>query len=86
MLRNSRDCAEFALPITIEDGVWIGGGAIVLGGVTLGEGCVVGAGAVVTRDVPPNTVVAGNPAKVVRVITPGEGVVDGKGRVPARAP
>lgn len=84
VLRNGRDGAEFALPITIKDGVWIGGGAIILGGVTLGANCVVGAGAVVTKDVSPYTVVAGNPAKIVRVIAPGEGVIEGRGRVPPR--
>src|SRR5215208_217090 len=51
---------EYALPIEIGDNVWLGGGAIVLPGVTIGENSVVGAGAVVTRDVPPNLVVAGN--------------------------
>ena len=53
-------------PITIEDGVWIGARAIVLPGVTIGEGAVVAAGAVVTKDVPPWAVVAGNPARVVK--------------------
>lgn len=53
-------------PITIGDHVWIGSGAIVLPGVTIGEGAVVAAGAIVTRDVPPRTVVAGVPAKVLR--------------------
>ena len=48
--------------------MWIGGGAILLPGVTVGRGAVVGAGAVVTRDVPADTVVAGNPARVIREI------------------
>jgi maltose O-acetyltransferase len=55
-----------AHPIVIEDGVWIGLAAIVLPGVCLGRGCVVSAGAVVTKNVPPNTLVAGNPAIVVQ--------------------
>ncbi len=53
-------------PIRIGDKVWIGFNAVILKGVTIGEGAVVGAGAVVTKDVPPYAVVAGNPAKVVR--------------------
>ena len=53
-------------PITIGDGVWIGARAIILPGVTIGEGAVVAAGAVVTKDVEPWAVVAGNPAKVVK--------------------
>ena len=53
-------------PITIEDDVFIGMNSLILKGVTLGEGCVVGAGSVVSRDVPPRTIVAGNPAQVVR--------------------
>lgn len=57
---------EAAAPITIEENVWIGGGAIVLAGVTVGARSVVGAGAVVTRDVPPDVVVVGNPARVLR--------------------
>ena len=59
---------EVAKPIIIEDNVWIGGGAILLPGVKVGRNAVVGAGAVVTRSVPANTVVAGNPAKVLRRI------------------
>jgi maltose O-acetyltransferase len=52
-------------PPTIGDDVWIGTRAIILPGVTIGDGVVVGAGSVVTRDVPPYAVVAGNPARVV---------------------
>jgi len=59
---------EIAKPIWIEDNVWIGGGAILLPGVRIGRNAVVGAGAVVSRDVLPDTVVAGNPARVIRVI------------------
>jgi maltose O-acetyltransferase len=57
---------EVAKRIVVEDNVWIGGAAILLPGVTIGRNAVVGAGAVVTRDVPANTVVAGNPARVIR--------------------
>jgi len=57
-----------AKPIVIERNVWIGAGATIIGGVTVGENSVVGAGSVVTRDVPPNTLVGGNPAKVIRSI------------------
>jgi maltose O-acetyltransferase len=59
---------EVAKPITIEDNVWLGGGAILLPGVTIGRNAVVGAGAVVSRDAPADTVVAGNPARVIRTI------------------
>ena len=54
--------------IRIDDKVWVGLGSIVLKGVTLGEGCIVGAGSVVTADVPPWVVVAGNPARVIRTL------------------
>jgi len=53
-------------PVIIEDDVWIGMGAVILKGVRIGKGSVVAAGAIVTRDVPPNSVVAGNPATVVK--------------------
>jgi maltose O-acetyltransferase len=59
---------EVAKPIVVEDNVWLGGGAILLPGVTVGRNAVVGAGAVVSRDVPADTVVTGNPAKVIREI------------------
>lgn len=55
-------------PIMVEDEVWIGAGAIITPGVTIGRGAVVGAGAVVTRDVPPRTFVGGVPARVIRTI------------------
>lgn len=57
---------EKALPITIGDNVWLGGGVIVCPGVTIGENTVVGAGAVVTKDLPPGVLAVGNPARVVR--------------------
>jgi acetyltransferase-like isoleucine patch superfamily enzyme len=53
---------------TIGEDVWIAQGAMVLGGVTIGDGAVIGAHAVVTKDVPPRTLVAGNPARVIRKI------------------
>jgi maltose O-acetyltransferase len=53
-------------PIVIEDDVWVGAGVVVLPGVRIGTGSIVGAGSVVTKDVPPWTVVAGNPARAVR--------------------
>ena len=59
---------EVARSIVIEDNVWLGGGAILLPGTRVGRNAVVGAGAVVTRNVPAGTVVAGNPAKVIRQI------------------
>ncbi|MGP4112266.1 sugar O-acetyltransferase [Streptomyces sp. 4N509B] len=57
---------EAARPITIGDNVWLGGGVIVLPGVTIGDDSVVGAGSVVTRDVPPGVLAVGNPARPVR--------------------
>ncbi len=61
-----RSKLEAAKPITIGDNVWLGGGVIVLPGVSIGENTVVGAGAVVTKDLPANVVAVGNPARVVR--------------------
>lgn len=57
---------EFARAVTIGSDVWIGGGAILCPGVTVGDRVVIGAGSVVTHDVPADTVVAGNPARVIR--------------------
>ncbi len=59
-------------PVVIGNNVWIADGAIVCKGVTIGDNSIVGARAVVTKDVPPNVVVAGNPAKIVKEIDPGK--------------
>jgi acetyltransferase-like isoleucine patch superfamily enzyme len=56
-------------PVVIEDEVWIGEGAVVLKGVTIGRRAVIGANAVVTKNVPPNTVVGGVPARIIKTIT-----------------
>lgn len=61
-----RDKRESAQPITIGDNVWLGGGAIVCPGVTIGRNTVVGAGSVVTRDLPPVVVAVGAPARVIK--------------------
>lgn len=55
-----------SLPVIVEDNVFIGTGAIILKGVTIGRNSVVGAGSVVTKSIPENTIVAGNPAKVIK--------------------
>ncbi|WP_158735543.1 2,3,4,5-tetrahydropyridine-2,6-dicarboxylate N-acetyltransferase [Alteribacillus sp. YIM 98480] len=57
-----------AQPVIVEDGVVVGANCVILEGVTVGEGSVVAAGAIVTEDVPPNTVVAGTPARVIKEI------------------
>lgn len=59
---------ERAVPIVVGDNCWLGGDVTVLPGVTIGEGCVVAAGSVVTRDMPPDSLVAGVPATVKRAI------------------
>jgi maltose O-acetyltransferase len=57
---------ELGSPITIGNNVWIGGGAIILPGVSIGDNAVIGAGSVVTRDVPANVIAAGNPCRIIR--------------------
>ena len=61
-----REGWEIGLPITIEDDEWLGGSVVICPGVTIGVRSVVGAGSVVTKDVPPDVVVAGNPARIVK--------------------
>lgn len=63
---------EYSEPITIKDGCWICSSATICGGVTIGENSIVAAGAVVTRDVPANSIVAGVPARVIRQIDEGD--------------
>lgn len=58
----------YAQPVKIEDNVWIGGGVIILPGVTIGKNSVIGAGSIVTRSIPENSVAFGNPCRVVRTI------------------
>ena len=62
---------EYSKPITIGDDCWIGGGAVLCPGVTIGNRVVVAAGAVVTKDIPDDMLVGGNPAKIIRKIEPG---------------
>ncbi len=64
--QQRRSGIEFALPVTIGDGVWLGGGVIVCPGVTIGENSVVGAGSVVVTDLPSNVLAVGNPCRVIR--------------------
>jgi acetyltransferase-like isoleucine patch superfamily enzyme len=65
---SQRRAVTIGRPIVIERGVWIAASATIIGGVTVGENSVVAAGSVVTRDVPANTLVGGNPARVIRSI------------------
>lgn len=60
---------EYAKPITIGSNCWLAANVTVCGGVTIGEGCVIGAGSVVTRDIPPRSLAAGVPCRVIREIT-----------------
>ncbi|GFH06442.1 uncharacterized protein HaLaN_01073 [Haematococcus lacustris] len=66
VIRNGTQGPEFGCTITICDDVWLGAGATIMPNVTVGAGALVGAGAVVTRDVEPLSVVAGNPARLLR--------------------
>ena len=63
---------ESAYPVVIGNNVWIGGGAIILPGVTIGENTVIGAGSVVTHDIPANVIAVGNPCKILREISTDE--------------
>ncbi len=65
-----RTMLEYSKPVTIGDDVWVGGGAIILPGVIIGDRTVIGAGSVVTRDLPSDVFAAGNPCKVIKTIEP----------------
>jgi maltose O-acetyltransferase len=64
--KDRRSGLEFAKPVKIGSDVWVGGGAIICPGVSIGDRCVIGAGSVVTKDIPPDTVAVGNPCRVIR--------------------
>jgi acetyltransferase-like isoleucine patch superfamily enzyme len=64
---------EYGKPIRIGNNVWIGGGSIVVGGVTIGDNSVIGAGSVVVKDIPANVVAVGNPCKVIKQLQPPTG-------------
>lgn len=61
-------CKTIARPVTISDGVWIGGGSVILPGVTIGENSVIGAGSVVVKDIPADSIAVGNPCRVIKTI------------------
>lgn len=67
-----RQGLEAGKPVTISEDVWIGGGAIICPGVTIGVRSVIGAGSVVTRDIPADVFAAGNPCRVIRPVTEGQ--------------
>ena len=65
---KERQVSVVQKPIRIEQGAWVSSGSIVLSGVIIGQHAVVGAGSVVTKDVPPYAIVAGNPAKIIKYV------------------
>ena len=69
-MQDRIDGWEYAFPVTVGNNVWIGGSVTIIGGVNIGDNAVIAAGSVVIRDVPADTLVAGNPARVLRKITP----------------
>ncbi len=75
--RTSPAPRESISPVVIGDDVWIGAGARILKGVSIGDRSIIGAGAVVTKSVPPDVIVAGNPARVVKCLVASEGERDG---------
>lgn len=82
--RLRRRKLQYNKPVRLGSNVWLGAGAIILPGVTIGDNAIVGAGSVVTHDVPANTIVVGNPAKVLRKITEDDDrLYDGGKAIPA---
>jgi acetyltransferase-like isoleucine patch superfamily enzyme len=78
IIRTGRETLK---EVTVGDDVWIGHGATILHGVTLGEGCIIAAASVVTKNVPPYAIVAGNPARVIRNRFPDEAIEDHRRRL-----
>lgn len=70
MEAEARRGREFGRPVTVGSDVWVGGGAILCPGVTVGSRSVIGAGSVVTRDIPEGVFAAGNPCRVIRRVEP----------------
>lgn len=68
-------CLEYAKPIEVGDNCWFASNVTVCGGVKIGEGCVIGAGSVVTRDIPPNSLAAGNPCRVIRELNENDKII-----------
>jgi len=66
---KNRNKSGYGIPITIGSNVWIGGHSVILPGVTIGDNSIVAAGSIVTKDVPANVVVAGNPARILKSIS-----------------
>ncbi len=67
-VRNGTRGPEAGGPITVGDDCWIGGNVTILAGVTIGRGSVIGAASVVTKDIPPESVAVGNPARVIKKV------------------
>lgn len=65
---KGRNKSGYAIPIKIGSDVWIGGSSVILPGITIGDNSIIAAGSVVTKDVPTNSIVAGNPAKILKSI------------------
>lgn len=66
---------EYGKPVTIGHNVWLGGRSVINPGVTIGDNCIVASGAIVTKAVPPNVIVGGNPARIIRELKHGERLV-----------
>lgn len=71
---------DSAYPVKLEHNVWIGDSAIICKGVTIGENSIIGAGAVVSSNIPPNSIAVGNPAKVVKTLDPSQKIITRKDR------
>lgn len=68
LVDGRRKCVQRAAPIVLGNDVWVGAGAVLLGGVEVGDNSVIGAGSVVTRSIPPGVLAAGNPCRIIRSV------------------